>query len=146
MQCWVQIPEAKRSAVSAWWNPGHVRGPVTGQGQQHAGEQGADQQLAGADADRQEGLDPARDVRAVDDLLQPGERDRRAHRVPPSRATARVSSPGSRGGDQVAEALGAGDPGGVHEGGQAEVPGTVAQPAGPQPAGVQPGQVSSPGE
>ena len=41
-------------------HPGQVRGAVVGQGQQHADQQGAGQQLAGPDADRQHCLDPAR--------------------------------------------------------------------------------------
>jgi hypothetical protein len=75
-------------------HPGEVRGAVVGQGEQHAGEQGADLQLARAGAGGQHRLDRPGDPRAVDDLLKAGERDWRAHRVPPSRATARVSPAG----------------------------------------------------
>ena len=41
-------------------------------------------------------------------------------------------------GDQVAEPLGAADPGRVHERGQPEMFRAVGQPGGAQPAGVQP--------
>ena len=43
-------------------------------------------------------------------------------------------------GDQVAEPLGAADPGRCHERGQAEQPGDLGQPGRAQPGGVQPGQ------
>ena len=43
-------------------------------------------------------------------------------------------------GDQVAEPLGAADPGRRHERGQPEQPRGIAQPRRAQPAGVQPGQ------
>jgi len=42
-------------------------------------------------------------------------------------------------GDQVAEPLGAADPGRRHEHGQPEQPGGLGQPGRPQPAGIQPG-------
>ena len=48
------------------------------------------------------------------------------------------------GGEQVAEPLGAGDPGGVHERGQPDELGGVGQPGGTQPGGVQPGQPGLP--
>jgi hypothetical protein len=51
---------------------GEVGGPVIGQHGQHAEQQGADGQLAGAHPDRQEHLDLRRDAGAVDDLLQDG--------------------------------------------------------------------------
>ena len=48
-------------------------------------------------------------------------------------------------GEQVAEPLGAGDPGGVHgEGGQPQLLCAVAQPGHPQPGGLQPGQPPPP--
>ena len=43
-------------------------------------------------------------------------------------------------GDQVAEPLGAADPGRVHERGQAQQLRAVGQPGRAQPGGVQPGQ------
>ena len=47
---------------------------------------------------------------------------RAAHRgLAPSSATASASLPGSRAGEQVAEPLAAGDPGGVHERGQPDL-------------------------
>jgi len=49
-------------------------------------------------------------------------------------------------GDQVAEPLGAGDPGGVQERGQSEQVRDLGQPGGAQPAGVQPGQPASAGQ
>ena len=49
---------------------GQVGGPVVGQHEQHAEQQGADQQLPGAHPGGQEQLDPRRDAGAVSDLLQ----------------------------------------------------------------------------
>jgi len=69
-------------------HPGEVGGAVAGQGEQHAGQQGADQQLAGPDTGRQQCLDPRGGPGPADDLLQPLQRDWRAHRVPPGSATA----------------------------------------------------------
>ena len=46
-------------------------------------------------------------------------------------------------GDQVAEPLGAADPGGVHERGQPQQLRAVGQPGRAQPGGVQPGQARS---
>jgi hypothetical protein len=51
---------------------------------------------------------------------------------------------GFQAGDQVAEPLGAVDPGRVHERGQPEQLRAVSQPGGAQPAGVQPGQPAPP--
>ena len=60
---------------------------------------------------------------------------------PPPRQGYRLGfGAGGKGGEQVAEPLAAGDPGGVHEGGQSEEFRAIAQPGGPQPAGVQPWQ------
>ena len=53
---------------------------------------------------------------------------------------------GVEGGEQVAEALAAGDPGGVHERGQPDLGGAVSQPGGAQLAGVQPGQAGPAGQ
>ena len=75
-------------------DPGQVRGPVTGLGQQHPGQQGADPQLAVPHPDRQQRLHPGRDAGGIDDLLERGQRD--SHRVAPSSATAVASSAGSR--------------------------------------------------
>ena len=49
---------------------GQVRGPVVGLGQPHAGQQGADAQLAGPHPGREHGFDPGRDAGGVDDLLE----------------------------------------------------------------------------
>ena len=73
-----------------------------------------------------------------------GRRD--AHRCPPEQRDrlgliARVEA-----GEQVAEALAAGDPGGVHERSQPDPGGAVSQPGGAQPAGVQPGQAGPAGQ
>jgi hypothetical protein len=75
-------------------DPGQVRGPLIGLGQQHPGQQGADPQLPVAHPGGQQGLDPRRDAGGVDDLLQRGQRG--AHRVAPSSATAVASSAGLR--------------------------------------------------
>ena len=63
---------------------------------------------------------------------------RDVHRCPPSSAIASASA-GLQGGGEVAEPLAAGDPGGVHERGQAEALRDLGQPGRPQPAGIQPG-------
>jgi hypothetical protein len=53
-------------------DPGQVRGPLTGLGQQHPGQQGADPQLPAAHPGGQQQLNPRRDAGSVDDLLQRG--------------------------------------------------------------------------
>ena len=75
----------------------------------------------------------------VDDLLQDRQRD--AHRrAAPSSRTASCLPGGFQAGEQVAEPLGAGDPGGVHERGQAEQlarsPPARSRAAGRCPAGA----------
>ena len=124
---------------------GQVGGPVVGQHGQHAQQQGADQQLAGADPDGQQQLDPRRDAGAVDDLLQDRQRD---HGRPgrPEQPDRVGLGGGFQAGEQVAEPLGAGDPGGVHERGQPEQVRDVGQPGGAQPGGVQPGQPGPAGQ
>jgi len=74
---------------------GEVGGPVAGQHGQHAGQQGADRQLPGAHAGRQQQLDRRRDAGAAGDLLQDGQRDHDGRAAPGSR-TASVSAAGSR--------------------------------------------------
>jgi hypothetical protein len=69
-----------------------VRGAALERDEQHAGQQRADAQLAGSDADRQEQLDPAGQAGAVDDLLQPLKLD--GHALPESHATSCVSVAG----------------------------------------------------
>ena len=86
----------------------------------------------------QHGLDPRRDAGGVDDLLERRQRDHR--RVAPSSRTASASPAGSQPGDQVAEPLGAADPGRVHERGQPQQVRAVGQPGRAQPGGVQPRQ------
>ena len=51
-------------------DPGQVRGPVTGLGQAHAGQQGADLQLPGPHPDGEHRLDPRRGAGGVDDRLE----------------------------------------------------------------------------
>ena len=92
---------------------GQVRGPVVGLGEQHPGQQGADAQLAVPHPGRQQRLDPRRDAGGVDDVLQRGQRD--AHRCRPEQRDRGGLIGRVQGGEQVAEPLGAGDPGGVHE-------------------------------
>jgi len=53
---------------------------------------------------------------------------------------------GFQAGEQVAEPLGAGDPGSVHERGQPEQVRDAGQPGGAQPGGVQPGQPGPAGQ
>ena len=123
---------------------GQVGRPVIGEDQQHAQQQGADKELAGADPDGQQYLDPGCRPGAVDDLFQHLQRGH-GRRAAPSSMTAAASGRFQRG-EQVAEPLGAGDPGGVHERGQAEQPGAVGQPGHPQPGGLQPGQPGPAGQ
>ena len=88
-----------------------------------------------------------RDAGAVDDVLERGQRD--AHRLSALAAEQRdrvLLAAGVQGGDDVAEPLAAGDPGGVHERGQADQLRAVGQPGGAQPAGVQPGQPGPAGQ
>jgi predicted transcriptional regulator len=59
---------------------------------------------------------------------------------PPSSRTASASPARGQPGDQVAEPLGAADPGRRHERGQPEPPGGLGQPGRPQSAGIQPGR------
>ena len=64
---------------------GQVGGPVVGQHDQHAQQQGTDQQLPGAHPGGQQQLDPRGDAGAVDDLLQLRQRDHHDQAAPSSR-------------------------------------------------------------
>ena len=92
---------------------GQMSGPVAGVGQAHARQQGADAQLPPAYPGGQHGLDPRCGTGGVDDLLQGRQRDHR--RAPPSSLTACASAAGSRLASEIAQALGAADPGCCHE-------------------------------
>ena len=113
-------------------HPGQVGWPVIGLGQAHAGQQGADAQLPGAHPDGQHGLDPRRGAGGVDDLLEHRQRDH-GRRAAPSSRTAQGLAGRLQPGEQVAEPLGAADPGRCHERGQPEQLRAVGQPRRPQP-------------
>ncbi len=59
--------------------PGEVGGTAVGQGEHHAGQQGAGCQLPAAGGGRQQGLDRLAGAGAGDDALDGGQRE--AHRV-----------------------------------------------------------------
>ena len=118
-------------------DPGQVRGPAVSLGEHHPGQQGADAQLPVPRPHGQHGLDPRRDAGGVDDLLE--HRQRGHGPAAPSSRTA-AASPALEPGGQVAEPLGAADPGRCHERGQPEQVRDLGQPRRPQPAGVQPRQ------
>ena len=80
------------------------------------GQQGADGQLPAPDAGREHGLDLRRDAGGVDDLLERRQRDH--GRAAPSSRTACGLAARLQPGDEVAEPLGAADPGRAHERGQ----------------------------
>ena len=88
-------------------HPGEVRGAVVGQGQQHAGEQGAHRELAGAAAGGQQRLDRPGDPERSTTCLEAGERDcrltgcRRAERRRGSRAGSRAAIRSPRRWEQV---------------------------------------------
>ena len=103
-----------------------------------------DGELAVAHPDREQRLDPRRDPGGGDD----GPRAAAAGCSPlPAQQRDRLGLVARvEGGEQVAEALAAGDPGGVHERGQPDLCGAVTQPGRAQPAGVQPRQAGPAGE
>ena len=69
-------------------------------------------QLPGAYPDGQQQLDPRRDAGPVDDLFQDRQRDHRRRAAPEQPDRVGLGG-GLQAGEQVAEPLGAGDPGGV---------------------------------
>ena len=119
-------------------HPGEVGGTAVGQ-RESCRSAGSGCELPAADGGRQQGLDRGRGAGGVDDVLDGGQRER------PPRLPGRAGQQGDRvgfgavvqAGDDVAELLAAGDPGGVQERRQADQRRGLGQPGGPQPAGVQ---------